>query len=290
MLKRIIKGKWAYFFILPWFTLFAAFIFFPFIMGFVVSMQRYDFVTSKFIFLDNFIALFKSDLFYKSLYATIRIAVILIPCTLIFSLWVANTIAKTRKGFQSFVKASFYIPAVSSSVALAVTWKWIFNPAYGLSAYLCSVAGIPSISWFETSGTAVLIVSICVLACVIGQPIILYSAAIGGIPVTYYEAADIDGATEWNKFFKITFPLLKPTTLFILITTTISSLQVFEVPYLLTAGGPLYGTTTILYQLFKTAFEYMQYGLAASLGVILFIIIASVSALQFKFLNSDVQY
>jgi multiple sugar transport system permease protein len=290
LIKRITKNKWAYIFLLPWFLLFSVFILLPFIIGFVISLYEYDFSSMKFILFGNYSSIFKDELFVKSILTTLKIAAIVVPLSIAFSLWVSNSVFNSSKLLQSFVKASFYIPTVVSSVALAITWKWIFNPAYGLCKYITDMLGVPPVDWYGVPLNAVLTISLLLVFVFVGQPIILYSAALGCIPVMYYEAADIDGASGARKFFKITLPLLKPTTLYIIVTMTIAALQIFEIPLLLTAGGPQYNTTTILYLLYKTAFEYTKFGLASSMGVVLFFIIAVIAFLQFKYLNMDVQY
>lgn len=290
LIKKIIKNRWGYIFLIPWLLLFAIFIFLPFITGFTLSLNEYNFVNMKFVGFGNFNELFTNNLFVNSIITTIKIALIIIPVSIAFSMWIANLIFNSGKTMQSVIKAGFYLPTVLSSVAIVVTWKWIFNPAYGLSTYITGLFGIQPIDWYGNPANAVAIVSTLLIFLFVGQPIILYSAAMGGIPESYFEAAEIDGANEVHKFFKITVPLLKPTTLFITVTMTISSLQIFEIPLLLTAGGPQYATTTILYLLYKTAFEYTKFGLASAMGVVLFLIIGAFAIIQFKLLKSDVQY
>lgn len=290
LLKIIIKNRWGYIFLLPWITLFTVFIFLPFITGFVLSLNEYNFVNMKFVGFGNFNELLRDSLFTNSIMNTLKMTLVIIPVSIALSMWISNLIFNSGKTMQSLIKAGFYLPTVLSSVAIVVTWKWIFNPAYGLSTYITGLIGIQPIDWYGNTKNAFFIVSALLIFLFIGQPIILYSAAMGGIPVSYFEAAEIDGANGFQKFFKITVPLLKPTTLFITVTMTISSLQIFEIPLLLTAGGPQYATTTILYLLYKTAFEYTKFGLASSMGVVLFMIIGAFAMLQFKLLKSDVQY
>jgi ABC-type sugar transport system permease subunit len=290
LIKKIIKNKWGYIFLIPWALLFLIFIFSSFIIGFILSLYEYDFANYNFVFLKNFRTLFKDHIFLNSILTTLKFALIIVPASIALSLWISNMINDSGKVVQSVVKAGFYIPAVVSSVAIVVAWKWIFNPAYGLSTYVTTMMGVTSIDWYGNPTNAFLLISVLLIFLFIGQPIILYSAAMGSIPISYYEAARIDGASRFQEFFKITLPLLKPTTLFITVTMTISSLQVFEIPLLLTGGGPQFGTTTVLNMLYKTAFEYTKFGLAASMGVVLFMIIGLVALIQFKYLKSDVQY
>jgi multiple sugar transport system permease protein len=240
--------------------------------------------------IDNFVSIFKDSLFLNSVLTTLKFALVIVPVTIVLSLLIANMISSMRTGAQSFFKSSFYLPAVTSTVSLTIVWKWIYNPNYGLLNYLCSLLGINPVDWFGNAANAILALSIIVITTAVGQPVILYSAAILGIPATYYEAADLDGASNLKKLINITLPLLKPTTLYIMITTTIGSLQIFEVVILMTAGGPQYGTNTIMYLLYNTAFEYTKMGLASAMGIVMFILISIMALFQFKFLSSDIQY
>jgi multiple sugar transport system permease protein len=288
--RRLKENIASYLFITPWLLVFGVFVAYPFVYGFVISLFDFDLVKQTFIGLENYKNLFSDEMFINSILATLKMCAIIIPGTIIFSLWVANTIHNRRKSLQSFTKVVFYLSAIVSEVALVIVWQWIFNPGYGLSATITDALKMPRIDWLGDVNFALPLVSYLVLAFTVSQPIVLYGAAFNNIPDTYYEAARIDSASQWKQFTKITLPLIKPTTTFVLITTTIGSLQVFMVPYLLTAGGPADGTTSILLMIFRNAFEYGKYGYAAAMGVILFIIIAIFAFFQFKATKSDVQY
>ena len=290
LIKHIFKEKWTYIFLMPWLILFLVFVLYPFILGLGISLTEYDFANTKFVFLDNYKEIFVQKLFINATGTSLKLVIFIVPCVIFLSLWVSNAITGMRKRTQAFIKASLYIPGTVSSVALVITWKWIFNPAYGFSNYLCNVIGVPPINWYGQATYALFLIIVLVIFIIIGTNVILFSAAIMGIPVSYYEAADIDGVTKLKKFFYITLPLLKPTTLYVSITATIGAFQVFELPLLLTSGGPNFSTTTVMLLLYKTAFEYGKFGLAASMGVVIFVIIAGISSLQFKLLSSDIQY
>ena len=288
--KKIKENIIGYLFITPWLLVFSIFVVYSFIYGFVISLFDFNLVDSTFIGMNNYIELFTDDMFLNSVWATFKMCLIIIPSTVVFSLWVANTIHNRRKTMQSFTKVVFYLSAIVSEVALVIVWKWIFNPGYGLSATITDALSLPRIDWLGNVNLALPLVSFLVLAFTVSQPIVLYAAAFNNIPDTYYEAARIDGASQWEQFTKITLPLIKPTTTFVLITTTIGSLQIFMVPYLMTAGGPSNGTTSILLMIFRNAFEYGRFGYASAMGIILFIIIAIFAFLQFRATRSDVQY
>ncbi len=290
MIRQIIKGRWAYFFISPWFILFSIFMLIPFIIGIIISFTNYNFANYNFVFLDNYKQIFKQKLFLKAIFTSGLIASIVVSCSVSLALWIANSIRNSKKSFQTFVKAGLYIPGVVCSVALVITWKWIFNPAYGLTKYIAGLLGVRAIDWYGVTENALFLIIVLLIGLFMGLPVILYSAAINAIPKDLYEAADVDGATEWQKFIRITFPLVKPTTLYLSIVGLIGGLQVFEIPLLLTAGGPTYNTTTVMLLLYRTAFNYDKFGRAAAMGVILFIVIAIFSFIQLRMFKSDLQY
>ena len=288
--KRFKENLVGYLFIIPWLVFFGIFIIYPFGYGFVISLFDYNLVKAEFIGAANYSTLLKDELFINATKATLKMCAIIIPGTVIFALWVANTVHERRQSIQTLTKVIFYLTAIISEVALVVVWKWIFNPGYGLSATLTDTLGMDRIDWFGNVNITLPLVSVLVLSFTVSMPIVLYNAAFNNIPETYYEAARIDGASRHKQFFHVTLPLIKPTTTFILIITTIGSLQVFAVPFLMTNGGPNGGTTSILLMIYRNAFDFGKYGYAASMGIFLFVIIAIFSFLQYRATRSDVQY
>ncbi len=290
MRKRIKDNIICYLFLAPWLVFFIIFMLIPFVSGLVYSLYDYDYVDMKSVGLDNYKYIFSDEIFLRSIINTIIIAFTVVILTICIGLFLSQLIVRQSKRLQAALKAAIYIPAVTSSVAIVAVWKWILNPAYGISASISINLGIIPIDWFGQAGTAMSVVSLMVLTFALGQPVVLYTVAMMAIPKTYYEVADIDGASNFRKFFSITIPLIKPTTLYIVITSTIAMMQVFEVPMLLTSGGPQYATTTILLLLYKTAFEFTKFGRAAAMGVVLFIIIGAVAVFQFRLMKSDIKY
>jgi len=288
--RRFKENLSGYIFIAPWLVIFGIFIIYPFVYGFAISLFDYNLVKFNFVGFSNYTALFKDEMFINSIKATLKMCAIIIPGTVLFALWVTNTVHERRQSMQTFTKVVFYLSAIISEVALVIVWKWIFNPGYGVSATLTDAIGMNRIEWLGSTSLTPTLVSILVLSFTVSQPIVLYNAAMNNIPNTFYEAARIDGSSKWQQFRYVTLPLIKPTTTFILIITTIGSLQVFMVPYLLTSGGPGGSTTSILLMIFRNAFEYSRYGYAAAMGIILFCIIAVFAFFQYRATRSDVQY
>ena len=246
-----------------------------------MSLFDYSVKGQTFIGLENFKALAKDERFITSMIVTVKMCVLIIPGTILFSLMVAYSIQDMPRKFKSFVKIVFYISAMISQVALVMIWKWMFNPAYGLYKSLCEYFGMVELNLLGDTTYSIPLISILVMTFTVSQPIVLFSAAMDGISQSYYEAAEIDGASRFTQFRRITLPMISDVLLLVTVTTTISNLQVFIVPQLLTGGGPNGKTTPVLLEIYRTAFEYGKYGYAAAMGVVLFIVIGFFVTIQF---------
>lgn len=289
-LRRAKTNLWGYFFMAPFIIMFAVFFIYPIFEAIRLSLYDYTLTKQEWIGLGNYISLFKNDIFLKSLKNTFAFVLICVPCTTGFSLFVANTIRRYHPVITGFFRAAFYFPAVTASVVLAITWDLIYNPQNGILNWFIGLFGADPVLWLADSNTALIALAVIVVTWQVGYPIILFCAGLDGIPQTYYEAASIDGAKGNKIFWRITFPLLKPTTLFVMVITTIGSFQTFAVVQLLTAGGPNYATSTVMYQLYETAFKYGKLGLASAMGIVLAVLIGIVAVFQFKLLSDDVEY
>ena len=211
------------------------------------------------------------------------------PVTCFFSLWAASIISKLHDRTTSFFRCVFYLPVVTGSVAVTVVWKWIFNRYYGVLNYLCMNLGLISrnMNWLGDASTALGCIITILLTTSVGQPIVLYVSALNNVDQSLVEAASVDGATNLQTFWRIKWPQIMPTTLYILVITTINSFQCFALIQLLTSGGPNHATETIMYYIYYNAFKLQSYGYGSSMGIILALIIAAFSALQFKVAKTD---
>lgn len=272
----------SYAYLIPWFIFFAIFTVYPFIYGAGMSFFKQTLSSSQFIGLENYKELFADEQFKESIIVTLKFVAIIIPGTIIFSLFIAYAIQGAKKWFQSLVKIVFYTSSIVSQVALVIVWRWMFSPSYGLFASICNLIGVAPVDLLGNTKYSIPLLSFLVMSFTVAQPIILFSSAIDGVSSTYSEAAALDGATDFQIFRKITLPLIRPTILFVLVTTTINNLQVFLVPYLLTGGGPNNHTTPILLLIYRNAFDYGNFGYASAMGVVLFVIIAVFVSIQFK--------
>ena len=273
-------------FLLPFLAFFVGFVLYPMFMCvytsfFDATMGREDI----FVGLKNYQDLFQDSVFWIALRNTMVIVLVSVPITCIFSLWVASAISKMPVAATSAFRCIFYLPVVTGSVAVTMVWKWMFNNYYGIFNYVGKdVLGIldKNINWLGDEKYALWCIILILLTTSVGQPIVLYVSALDNVDKSLVEAAEVDGATPKQAFWKIKWPQMMPTTLYILVITTINSFQCFALIQLLTSGGPKNSTMTIMYYIYYSAFKLYKYGYGNAMGVILAIIIAILSAIQFK--------
>ena len=280
----------GYLFMAPSLLFFAGFVIFPMGMCLVTSFFNYTMSDFTFVGFQNYIELFHDSIFVnKALVNTLVIVLVSVPVTCIFSLWVASLIYRMRDLHTSFFRCVFYLPVVTGSVAVTVVWKWIFNNYYGILNYALKTLGLitRNQNWLGSTDTALGCIIMILLTTSVGQPIVLYVSALSNVDSSLVEAANVDGATNLQVFWKIKWPQIMPTTLYILVITTINSFQCFALIQLLTSGGPNNSTQTIMYYIYYNAFKLNRYGYGSAMGIILAIIIAGFSALQFRLARTD---
>lgn len=275
----------AYLFLLPFLIFFVGFVLYPMFMClftsfFDATMGRKDI----FIGLKNYKELAADPVFWIALRNTMIIVIVSVPVTCAFSLWVATIISRMPVAATSAFRCIFYLPVVTGSVAVTMVWKWMFNNYYGIFNYLGKSMGLidKSINWLGDPKYALGCIILILLTTSVGQPIVLYVSALDNVDKSLVEAAEVDGATPMQAFWRVKWPQMMPTTLYILVITTINSFQCFALIQLLTSGGPKNSTMTIMYYIYYNAFKLYRYGYGNAMGVILAIIIAILSAVQFK--------
>ncbi|WP_146250149.1 carbohydrate ABC transporter permease [Paenibacillus flagellatus] len=288
--RRMIRARWAYWFLLPAYFFFIVFTLFPIVQGIGYSFYDVKLTGKEFVGLEHYVKLFRDETFWKALTNTVMIVVGVVPVVLVVSIMVAVVVFPLNKALQSVFRVSFYLPVVASGVVLSMVWLWIYNPTFGLLNYVIGLFGFEPVAWLGTPGRAIVSIMIVVVTLVLGQPIILFLAALGGIPEDLYEAAMIDGAGGRQRFFRITLPLLKPTTLFVAVTQTMAVFQVFVVILLLTNGGPNNATQTIVYRIYQTAFDFFNFGYASALAVVMLIIVSAITWIKFRLLGQDTDF
>ena len=277
----------GYLFLLPSLIFFLGFVVFPMILCIYTSLFDAKLSANTpdvFVGFKNYVNLWQDPVFLKALLNTVIIVVVSVPVVCIFSLWVASAIYKMKNGLLSFFRIVFYLPVVTGSVAVTVVWKWMYNNYYGIFNYLLKGMGLieKNINWLGDPTYALWCIIIILLTTSVGQPIVLYVSALGNVDQSLVEAAEVDGATNMQVFWRVKWPQIMPTTLYILVITTINSFQCFALIQLLTSGGPNYSTETVMYYIYYTAFKLNNFGYGNAMGVILAIFIALLSALQFR--------
>lgn len=280
----------GYAFMLPSLIFFLVFVIYPMVQCVITSffdstMNRADI----FIGFQNYVELFQDNIFLGALWNTFIIVIVSVPVTCIFSLWVSSVIYNLKGWACSLFRVIFYLPVVTGSVAVTVVWKWMFNNYYGIFNYLGKTMGLidQNINWLGDEKYALGCIILILLTTSVGQPIVLYVSALNNVDQSLVEAAEVDGATKFQCFWKIKWPQIMPTTLYILVITTINSFQCFALIQLLTSGGPNHSTDTIMYYIYYNAFKLYRYGYGNAMGVVLAVIIAILSAVQFKMAKTD---
>lgn len=286
----------SYLFLAPALLFFVCFVVLPMGMGIVTSLFNYTMKSpvsaDTFVGLKNYITLFQDPVFLKALVNTFILVIVAVPAVTLFSLWVGSSIYEMHGGLRSFFRCVFYLPVVTGTVAVVVVWRWMFDSYNGIFNYILKAIGLidQNIMWLGDTRFALGCIILILFTTSVGQPIVLYVAALGNVGQSLVEAAEVDGATKLQTFWRIKWPSIMPTTLYVLVITTINTFQCFSLVQLLTSGGPQHSTDTVMYYLYTNAFSLYKYGYANSMGVVLAIIIAILSAIQFKVMSKDVEY
>ena len=238
--------------------------------------------------LANFRALARDPLFWTTLRNT-ALYTTYVPITMAAALGLALLLDR-RRGGERLLRTVVFLPFVTSAVAIAIVWQWMFNPDFGLVNYVLGVFGLPALDWLGSPRTALLAIILVTVWTQVGYQMVVFLAGLQGIPRTYYDAALVDGATPWQRFRHVTLPLLRPVVLFVLVTGIISGFQVFTLVYMMTEGGPLHSTDVIVYRIYQTAWEFLRFGSASAMALVLFGVLLVVTAVQFRLLGRRVDY
>lgn len=296
LVKRLKAGKlskynalYGYLLISPWLIGFLIFTLIPMIASLYLSFTNCELLKqTQWIGLANYNRLVNDKLVGIALYNTAYYVFIGVPIRLIFALLLAVLLNQKIRGTTIF-RTLFYLPSVTSSVAMALLWIWLFNPDFGLINYMLSLMGVKGPGWLidaRWSKPALIIMSLWG----VGPTMVIFLAGLQGIPESLYEAAILDGATNFKRFINITIPLLSPVILFNLIIQIIHSFQVFTAAYVMTGGGPVNSTLFYVLYLFRVAFQFLEMGYGSALAWVLFIIILIFTIIQMKLSSYWVYY
>lgn len=289
--KQLNNTLVAYSFLLPNFIGFCIFTFIPIVFSLILSFVEWDSANPMvFVGLNNFKKMLTDETFKISLFNTAYYAVFTVPLTMVSSLGLAIALNQKLKA-TNFFRTLFFFPHVASLVAVAVVWNMLFQPTLGPINQILAKLGMENLpgwtSSIEWAMPAVIIVSVWKS---MGYYMILYLSGLQGIPRELYEAAEVDGASKLQKFKNITLPMLTPTTFFISIMLTISCFKVFDLISIMTNGGPGRATNVLVYHIYNTAFINYEFGYASAISMVLFIIVLTITIIQFRAEKKWVNY
>ena len=250
--------------------------------GYLSLTQWNLFGAPKWVGLGNYQKLLQDEIFWKALWNTVFYTGFRVPFSIALSLGVALLMNLKIRGILWW-RVVYFLPAVSSSVAISLVWRWIFSKDFGILNAFLTWLHLPPQNWLGSEELALPAVIIMSVWWSVGTNMVIYLAALQGVPTHLYEAAELDGAGVWGKFRHVTFPMITPTTFFLLILGTIGSLQVFDIFYVMTKGGPNFATTSLVMYIFQNAFEYFEMGYASAVAWVLFLIILMLSLIQIRF-------
>lgn len=270
----------GYAFILPVLVLFLVFRIWPAINGMLLSFQNYRLNrSSTWVGFENFRDVWQDDLFWHSLRVTFTYALIAVPLTTIAALSLALLINRAIKGI-SFFRALYFLPYVTSLVMVAVIWQWVYRGEGGLLNTMLTTLGLASVPWLESDRMVLPSLAIMAAWKGVGYSMMILLAGLKAIPPHLTEASEVDGATGAQTFWKITLPLLKPVLFFVVVIETIGSFQVFDAIYVMTGGGPVRASYSLVYMIYDEGFQFQQFGYASAIGVVLFLITFGVMMIQ----------
>ena len=288
--RRDLTG-WA--FAAPFVILFGIFLALPILASFVLSFTSFGLrdlqnpLGASFTGVDNYAKLLGDVKFWKALGNTFYFVVVGVPLTLGIGLLIASALSRGITRFRTAFRVGYYLPVITSIVAIAVIWRFLLNPDIGLINVLLRSVGINGPDWLASSTLAMPSIIAMAVWRNLGFAMVVFIAGLQAIPVMLYEAASIDGAGRWAAFRYVTLPMLRPTILFMLVITTIGYLQLFEEPFVMTAGGPLDATLSVTMYMYQQGFTFFHQGYASAIAYVLFVIVAVIAFLQFRFLRED---
>lgn len=311
-MKRLINPYIAFLYLIPVFVIIGLFRFYPILFSMRASLFKWGIGgPGVFVGLKNYLHFFSDKYFWQAFSNTLWYAIFTVPLTLFISLLVAVLLNNSLRGIGIF-RTIYFLPVVTSIVAISMVWKWIYHPEIGLANHILNCLHLPPQNWlaewhgiFELmirgelplflKGPSLALFSIIIMAIWkgLGYNIVIFLAGLQNIPENYYEAAEVDGASGFTVFKNITWPLISPTTFYVLIMTTIVSFQVFAPVWLMTgppAGGPLGTTNVLVYYLFDNAFNYSRYGYGSAISLFLFVVILALTVFQKKVIEPRVHY
>lgn len=283
-------------FLAPALILMMVFVVVPVAASFVISLTDFnifalaDWSNARFIGVDNYIRLFQDELFWKALGNTLYFVAVGVPLAIGLALILAMLLNSPLNRAKDLFRVGYYLPSITETVAIAVVWRWVLNPRYGILKRALEIFGLQSPNWLGDPRWAMPAIIMMAVWKGLGHNALIFLAGLQSIPSTVYEAAQIDGADGWEQFRFITLPLLAPTTFFVAIMTLIGYLQLFAEPYTLTDGGPLDATLSIVLYMYRHGFKFFNLGYASAMAYVLFAMIFVATLLSTRSRAEEVTY
>lgn len=282
---RLRETATAWSFIGPSLVLLLVFSAAPLLFAFYLSFHSWNLLepAKPLVGLDHYFELAGDGLFWKAAKNTVLYS-LYVPVSMACALGVALLLNRKIRGV-AVLRAIFFLPYITSFVAISIVWQWMYDPQFGVINWLLGRIGLGPYPWLSSPDTALLALMLMAVWIHIGFQMVIFLAGLQAIPNELYEAAMIDGAGPWRRFRRITLPMLKPTTFFVLVTSVIGSFQVFTFVYVMTEGGPLHATDVIVYHIYQNAWQFLRMGYASAMSWVLFAVIFVITMLQFRFLG-----
>lgn len=293
------KTLWAYVFLIPTLILYAIIVIYPVFSAFFISLNKWPVFGQKmFIGFGNYVRMVKDPLFWQSLKVTVIWTSGVVPLVMIIGLAVAIVLNAPWLRLKGLFRTIYFVPVVTSMVASGFVWRWLFEPSMGVINWFINLLGLPSPGWLASTTWAIVAVMIVGIWKQIGYAMVLFLAGLQTIPKEINEAAEIDGASSWQVFCKVTIPLLNPTIVFVAVMMVINAFRVFTIPYVMTAGGltylspggPLNSTRVFVYHIYDLAFKRFDMGYGSANAFFLLVIILIVTLIQMKVINKPFEY
>jgi len=279
----------AWWFVAPALLVIGVFFFLPVFAALVMSLTDFDIYALadirnlRFVGLSNYIQLLRTPLFWQAFGNTLYFVVVGVPLSIGLSLGAALLLHSRLARFKAFFRTALFAPVVTTLVAVAVIWRYLFNTRYGLLNYALGGIGIQPIDWLGDPHWAMPAIIVFAVWKNFGYNMIILVAGLQGIPEDLYEAARIDGASIWRQFRYVTLPMLAPILLMVSILTIAGYFQLFAEPYVMTQGGPLQSTVSVLYLMYEEGFKWWNLGSASAVAFVLFLVIFAITALQLRY-------
>lgn len=271
-----------YVFIAPNLLVFTVFMFYPILYAFYISFHSWSLIeVPEYIGLDNYVQLADDPLFWQALWNTVVYAAGTVPSSIALGLIVALLLNRNLP-LRALLRSIFFLPVIISGVVTGLIAVWIFNDSYGFANAILTTLGVDRIFWLSSPTWAMPTVIITTLWIRVGFNMVVYLAGLQSIPRMYYEAAQVDGASWWQRFRDITWPLLAPTTFFLLVMNVIYSFQAFDLIFVMTGGGPGFSTTLLVVYIFQSAFQTSEMGYASAMGMVLFVLMLVFTIVQWR--------